>query len=73
MKKAHKIMKEIEALEKSVAPIPYEVWTTFMESPNYSLYGSQVCFGGDFKTLEQTRSAIEWLVVEFGGKVKWGK
>lgn len=40
-----------------------------------SLFGSQFCFAndGDYMTVDEVREALEQIVSEFGGSIKWAK
>lgn len=54
--------------------VPYHVWTCFgKDSKSILLAGDEASLGGDYKSLEELRSAIEWYVNQLGGKVKWKK
>ena len=72
-------MKIIEAYKKTqdllskTEEIPYNVWTTFYEKKpeKISIVGDQFCLGSDYKTLEEVRESLNWLVTQFGGKIDW--
>jgi len=72
-------MKVIEKYNKiqeigTTVELPWRVWTTFYATKTcVDLRGDHLSFGGDFKTLQEVRESLEYLVGEFGGKVKWGK
>lgn len=72
-------MKIIEKYNKiqeidTTVKLPWKVWTTFYETvPYVDLLGDQISFGGDYKSLEEVRESLEYLVDQFGGKVKWSK
>ena len=63
-------IEKIKELQKH--KLPYEVWSTFGK---IDIHGDQISFGteNDFKTIEEVKQAIEMLVNEFGGTVKWKK
>lgn len=53
--------------------MPYEVWTCFYpQKTNVEIFGDQVHIGdADYKDVSDIRKAMEWLVVQLGGSVKW--
>lgn len=56
--------------------VPYDVWTKFGESAqNITIMGKQVSLTdeGDFATIEELRTAIDFYVHQLGGTVKWSK
>lgn len=53
--------------------MPYEVKVRTGIS-QILIMGDQVCMGDtDFVSIEEARVALEMLVAEFGGKIKWEK
>lgn len=72
-------MKIIEKYNKiqeidTTVKLPRKVWTTFYETiPYVDILGDQISFGGDYKSLEEVRESLEYLVDQFGGKVEWSK
>lgn len=72
-------MKIIEKYNKiqeidTTVKLPCKVWTTFYETiPYVDILGDQISFGGDYKSLEEVRESLEYLVDQFGGKVEWSK
>lgn len=71
--KIHKANSKIQEIQKSVDEIPWEVWTCFWDKYTQSrVSGEHISFGdSDYKTLQEMRKGIEWLVVQFGGNVEW--
>lgn len=63
----------IEALRKAPKdiPAPWEVRRFFPGKLIISFAGEQATLGEDFGSAAELRKAIEWLVHQFGGKVKW--
>jgi len=72
-------MKIIEKYNKiqeidTTVKLPRKVWTTFYETiPYVDILGDQISFGGDYKSLQEVRESLEYLVDQFGGKVEWSK
>ncbi len=72
-------MKAIEQYRKlqqipNIIEVPHAVWTLFGENSKIvEILGKKVYCGCDYKSLEETRSAIAWFVDQFGGKVEWEK
>lgn len=71
--KLHKANKKVKEMQESIDKIPYEVWTCFWDTHTMAdLCGDNICFGNaDYKTLDEMRHGVEWLVDQFGGEVKW--
>lgn len=70
--------KEIQKIGLEVEIPFYNVSRLFFGSSKRKLYifGNQVELGGedsDFCSIDEARTAIEWYVEQFGGKVKWSK
>lgn len=72
-------MKAIElhkvSVEHSKKQVPWEVFRVF-GSKHISFMGDQISFDGadnDYVSLDELRAALEWLVKDFGGTVKWPK
>lgn len=60
----------------STPPIkfPHNVSRFFIGGPHSIEFASeQASFGEDYGSLTELRSAVEWLVDQLGGKVKWSK
>lgn len=56
--------------------LPYHVWTFFKTEtvrPELEVTGKEITLGGDYKSLEEARAAIQWLTNELGGTIKWEK
>lgn len=73
-------MKFIEAFKKSqeinsqVEEYPWHVWTVFFDKKcKPEIMGEQISMGynTDYKTLDEVRTALEYMVDQMGGKVKW--
>ena len=72
--KAKKIMEKIKKLQTKTEVIPWFVWTAFWDkSPFFNIIGDQVTFDGDYKTLQEMRNALDWMVDQFGGEVTWSE
>ena len=72
--KLHERITKIEKLEQLPGEIPYKVWTTFSENKDkfMSIFGSQITFNdGDYKSIEEVRESLDWLVDQLGGKITW--
>lgn len=63
-------VKQIEKLQE--LEVPFAVRRIVGQ---ITLWGNQIEIGkdNDFASLNETRYALEWLVNELGGKVKWQK
>jgi len=63
-------LQKIQQLEQ--IEVPWEVKRVF--GP-VSLFGAQVNIGVDTDVVseDQAKIALQWLVEQFNGKVKWGK
>jgi len=73
-----KTVKSIEAVQQKSIEIPWKVWTSFAGINSQSkveFFGTSTAFSekSDFKSIEEQREAIDWLVQQFGGTVKWTK
>jgi len=74
-------MKLIEAFNEvqklKVDEVPWEVKRVFPTEGSRGLtlevVGSEVSFGEDFVSIEQARTAVNFLVNQLGGTVKWKK
>lgn len=55
--------------------VPWEVWRFMGERFKFvHIGGDQACLGdGDFGTIPELQTAIEWYVDQLGGKVTWEK
>lgn len=66
-KKAYQLMRDIKPVE-----MPYNVWRFFTNCDKQITFASeQASFGEDYGDIKEIRTAIEWFVDQFGGKVKW--
>lgn len=72
-------MKKIKSAAQRLAEyepilVPYEVWTVF-GSKYIEIMGDQACLTseGDYADLNKVRTALEWYVNQFDGKVEWKK
>lgn len=64
-------IKEIEKLQKLEVP-----WQVSRLGLHVSLFGDQIAFtneGGDYVDVMEARQALDWLIEQLGGKVKWSK
>lgn len=72
--KAYEAQKKIADIQDELEWLPYDVWTVFFEDEvQIQIYGDQVCFGSDFKSIKEVREALAYLVDQFGGTTKWKK
>jgi hypothetical protein len=72
--KINQIFKKHQELAEKVEEVPWSVWTCFWDrKPSIDFAGHQASFGigTDYKNKEEFRKALEWLVDQFGGTVKW--
>lgn len=70
------IYKKTQQLQKEQDKVPWDVRCVFGPSFNPSVSGDQINVGGDesdFVEVEQAQKAVEWLVAQIGGTVKWKK
>jgi hypothetical protein len=69
--KIHERLGKIEELQ--TIELTYVVKCVFGEE--IRLFGNNIVFteSSDFARLEDSRIALEWLVDQLGGSVKWGK
>jgi hypothetical protein len=53
--------------------VPWHVYRILGIDDKILVLGDQVSFSenGDFASLDEVRSCIDWLAYQFGGKVKW--
>ncbi len=66
-------LKEQLKLQKDIK-VPFHVWRMFAEECKIiHLAGNQSSLGGDYATLQELRTAVEWYIEQLGGKVKWEK
>ena len=66
-KKAIEIM-----LDQPSIVMPHNVMRFFVDgSRQIDFAGNQASLGEDFGDLSEIRVALDWLVDQFGGKVKW--
>lgn len=63
-------IKQIEKLQEIETPFAVRCIVG-----NVTLWGNQIEIGkdNDFASLNEARIALEWLVTQLGGKVKWQK
>ncbi len=53
---------------------PWRVGRFFVDGGRQITFANdQASFGEDYGTVNELRIAIEWLVIQFGGTVKWKK
>lgn len=69
--KLHERLGKIEELQ--TIELPYVVKCVFGEE--IGLFGNNIVFteSSDFSSLKDTRIALDWLVDQLGGTVKWSK
>ena len=73
-KKFIEAYKEIQKIDDQIEPYPDYVWTVFFDkSCAPSVSGNQVLMSpnADYKNIEDVRVALEYMVEQMGGKVKW--
>lgn len=65
--KAYKLMNTHKPIR-----VPHHVMCLFSSNAKeLETFGNQASLGEDFGTLAEFRSALDWLVGQFGGKVTW--
>lgn len=70
-KHADKKAYQVITMQPSIK-MPYHASRFFTEgSRQIDFAGDQLSLGEDFGSLQEVRSAVEWLVDQLGGKVKW--
>lgn len=68
-KKAYEIVVKQPSIK-----FPWHVGRYFADnSRQIDFSGEELSFGEDYGTLDQVRTAVEWLVDQLGGTVKWKK
>ena len=68
--------KEIQEIEAQVPEYPHVVWTKIFGSRFKPLItGNQICLSNDadYASVSEAREAVEYLVEQLGGTVKWKK
>ena len=69
--------EEIAKIQESVEEMPYNVWRVLVgNQTKFSVFHDCIGLPGnetDYATKEEWQEAIEWLVTQFGGTVKWKK
>lgn len=69
-----KTIDVVSKIEETLAKqdvVPWEVRRLFSEGLRIGISNEQVSFGGDYEDVGGARRALEWLVDQLGGKVKW--
>lgn len=70
--KLHKISTKITQLQSKIEDIPWSIWTCFWETkPDIAVFGDEISFKGDFKSVKEMRKGVEWLADQLGGTVEW--
>jgi protein-arginine kinase len=66
------LIKDIEEKQNLIEQsLPYNVSNTFGK---IYVMGTQIAFGdNDFKTVEEFKESLEYLVKQFGGTIEWKK
>lgn len=65
------IIKTNEKIRKELNDeAPYNTKSMFVDF-RIDIYGDQICFGEDFKSLDDAREGVEYLVKLLGGKTTW--
>jgi len=73
MKKAIEIQKQFTLIGNDIK-IPWDVYRAIgLKQRNIEVNPGYYNMGEDFVNLEEARIAIDWLVDQFGGEVKWKK
>lgn len=71
-----KAYKEIQKINNNLEPYPYEVWSKLIgRTFTPRIMDNQFCLSpdGDYCSIDEARTAVEYLVNQFGGTVKWEK
>jgi hypothetical protein len=68
-----KQLRAIDEMKDRSIPIPWSINRFLGLDGKLLVCGEQVSLSkrGDFGTLEEVRSVVEWLAHQFGGQVKW--
>jgi hypothetical protein len=68
-----KSLKLKDKMKDNVIDVPWHVWTVFGEEAKTIFIGddSASLGSGDYKTLKELRTAMEWYVDHLGGKIVW--
>lgn len=71
-------MKNKKAIDTLVVQdpiaVPWAVWSLWGGGCRQITFaGSDASMGEDYAGIERIRSALDWYVDQFGGKVKWEK
>ncbi len=62
--------RAIQAIGSSIE-VPWKVQRLFPSNLQIDVIGTQIGFGEDYVSVDQARDALEWLVAQLGGTVKW--
>jgi hypothetical protein len=73
--KIHDAYKRTQKIQSKIDTVPYKVWTTFAERQfSMDIMGDQISINdGDYKSLDEIREALDWMVQQFGGSTEWNK
>jgi len=65
--------KAINRMKNYNISTPWHVMRV-LDMKQISISGEQVCISkdGDFVNLQEMRQALDWIVDQFGGRVRWG-
>lgn len=69
-----KAYKEIQKINNRLEPYPHEVWTKLIgRTFTPRVMDNQFCLSpdADYASIDEARTAVEYLVDQLGGKVVW--
>lgn len=69
-----KAYEEVQKINEQLPEYPWHVWTRlFGKKCRPEVLGNQINLGyeTDYCNLDEAREAVEYLVEQLGGKVKW--
>lgn len=68
-----KILKQAAENQKALNEAMPHKTMCMLGSRSISLSGDQICItpDGDYMTVEEIQEAMQWLIEQFGGQVKW--
>lgn len=74
MKKTIDIFNKMQKLDDELPEYPFKVWRILTGKPfKPSIYRDQICLSpdGDYTSIEEAREALEHVIDQLGGTVKW--
>ena len=69
---AYEVVKEIKKVTNRRETPPWEMLSSFgSQCSDLSFAHDQISFGEDYRTVDEHRKTIEWIVKQLNGEVKW--